>query len=416
MDTIQFKDVWKEYEIGFGQRGLRHVLTDLPKQLFRKEKQIEKERFFALREINLLIQTGEAVGLIGRNGAGKTTVLKLISRITKPTLGEVNVLGRVSALIELGAGFHPELTGRENIFLNGTILGLSRAEIRDKFDQIVEFAELEKFIDTPVKRYSSGMYARLGFSVAAHTNPEILLVDEVLAVGDKNFQQKCLDFIHSFVRGGNTTLFVSHNLYVVEQLCDRLVWLDEGKIVQEGRPGEIVQAYSSFLEEHTLEHVGKKEESQTELAIQELWTCGENNEQKQLFDSHEPLSVHIRYQTRSKVEKPHFCIWVSASLAPEPLFAANMLIDGQAPDYIDGQGVLRCTFYDLNLMPRKYYIWLEVYGKDGAKILFTWQRLGSFQIKDEEVIESGKEHKGAMRFIKYHAPVRVDYEWKREIG
>lgn len=201
------------------------------------------EEFWALKDVNFTINRGEMVGIVGRNGAGKSTLLKVLSRITEPTEGRVEIRGKVSSLLEVGTGFHPELSGRENIYLNGAILGMPRAEIRRKFDDIVAFAETEKFLDTPVKRYSSGMYVRLAFAVAAHLDPEILVVDEVLSVGDASFQRRCLGKIGEICSGGRTVLFVSHNMQSVRQLCSKAIWLDGGQIRAIGRTDEIVDQY-----------------------------------------------------------------------------------------------------------------------------------------------------------------------------
>ena len=202
------------------------------------------EEFWALKDVSFEVQEGEVLGIIGRNGAGKSTLLKILSRITEPTAGRVTLRGRVASLLEVGTGFHPELTGRENIFLNGAILGMSRAEIRKKFDEIVAFAEVEKFLDTPVKRYSSGMYVRLAFAVAAHLEPEILIVDEVLAVGDAEFQKKCLGKMNDVSRReGRTVLFVSHNMAAVTNLCPTVIWLDRGAIVECGATRELIDNY-----------------------------------------------------------------------------------------------------------------------------------------------------------------------------
>lgn len=203
----------------------------------------EEEDFWALREVGFEVKRGEVLGIIGRNGAGKSTLLKILSRITEPTEGRVRINGRVASLLEVGTGFHPELTGRENIFLNGAILGMTRAEIRRKFDEIVAFAETEKFLDTPVKRYSSGMYVRLAFAVAAHLEPEILIVDEVLAVGDAEFQRKCLGKLRDVSQGGRTVLFVSHNMAAVQALCGRGVVLNHGRAIFDGRASEAVRHY-----------------------------------------------------------------------------------------------------------------------------------------------------------------------------
>jgi lipopolysaccharide transport system ATP-binding protein len=202
-----------------------------------------KEEFWALKDVSFEVKRGEVVGIIGRNGAGKSTLLKILSRITEPTEGRVTLRGRVASLLEVGTGFHPELTGRENIFLNGAILGMTKAEIKKKFDEIVAFAEVERFLDTPVKRYSSGMYVRLAFAVAAHLEPEILVVDEVLAVGDAEFQKKCLGKMKDVATGGRTVLFVSHNMTAVQNLCETCLWLKNGKIVEKNLPIETITKY-----------------------------------------------------------------------------------------------------------------------------------------------------------------------------
>jgi ABC-type polysaccharide/polyol phosphate transport system ATPase subunit len=205
----------------------------------------ETEEFWALKDINFEIKRGDVVGIIGRNGAGKSTLLKVLSRITEPTTGRVTIDGRVASLLEVGTGFHPELSGRENIYLNGAILGMSREEIKRKFDEIVDFAGVEKFLDTPVKRYSSGMYVRLAFAVAAHLEPEILIVDEVLAVGDAEFQKKCLGKMKDVAGHGRTVLFVSHNMAAVQLLCDRVLHLGAGTIAQQGPTGAVISQYLS---------------------------------------------------------------------------------------------------------------------------------------------------------------------------
>ena len=210
-------------------KSLREEIFEIPKKLFGRQE--NKEEFWALKDVGFDIMPGDRVGIIGRNGAGKSTLLKLLSRITEPTAGRINLRGRVASLLEVGTGFHPELSGRENIFLNGAILGMSREEVRAKFDEIVDFADVEKFLDTPVKRYSSGMYVRLAFAVAAHLEPEILIVDEVLAVGDAEFQKKCLGKMEEVSEGGGrTVLFVSHNMNAVQTLCNRCILLDGGHI------------------------------------------------------------------------------------------------------------------------------------------------------------------------------------------
>ncbi|MDH3776787.1 MAG: ABC transporter ATP-binding protein [Desulfobulbaceae bacterium] len=229
------RDVMMHKLRGIGQR-LRHPLSP-------NKEVTSLEEFWALKDINLEIKQGDRIGIIGRNGAGKSTLLKILSRITEPTTGRITINGRVASLLEVGTGFHPELTGRENIFLNGAILGMSRADIKKNFDEIVAFAEVEKFLDTPVKRYSSGMYVRLAFAVAAHLEPDILLVDEVLAVGDAAFQKKCLGKMGDVSKEGRTIFFVSHNMGAVESLCNQALLMDYGRVVQSGETHNIVSSY-----------------------------------------------------------------------------------------------------------------------------------------------------------------------------
>ncbi len=250
MDSIvKVEGLSKRYRIGsrdpYGT--LRESIVDAfrapIRRLARRNGGPGNETIWALKDINLNVQPGEVLGVIGRNGAGKSTLLKILSRVTEPTAGRIELYGRVGSLLEVGTGFHPELTGRENIFLNGAILGMRKAEIDRKFDEIVDFAGLEKFLETPVKRYSSGMYMRLAFAVASHLEPEILMVDEVLAVGDAQFQKKCLGKMGDVAREGRTVLFVSHNMIAVQGLCGRVIWLDEGEIRDEGKPNEVVSKY-----------------------------------------------------------------------------------------------------------------------------------------------------------------------------
>jgi len=234
-----FRDVLANGARNFGRKMLHPFSSSTSQQVNKSTI----EEFYALRDVSFEIKRGERVGIIGRNGAGKSTLLKLLSRITEPTTGSIILDGRVASLLEVGTGFHPELTGRENIFLNGAVLGMSRAEIKKKFDEIVAFSEVEKFLDTPVKRYSSGMYVRLAFAVAAHLEPEILIVDEVLAVGDAQFQKKCLGKMEEVGREGRTVLFVSHNMTAIRNLCDTTVWLESGQIRQTGPTLEVSENY-----------------------------------------------------------------------------------------------------------------------------------------------------------------------------
>ena len=240
MIDLQLKQVSKKYRIRRDVDGNASLLRKLVSIRNRKED------FWALKDVSFDVHRAEALGIIGHNGAGKSTILKLLSRITTPTNGEIMINGRLSALIEVGSGFHPELAGRENVYLNGSILGMMRREITKKLESIVEFAELRQFIDTPVKRYSSGMYVRLGFSIAAHLDPDILLLDEVLAVGDASFQRKCIQRITELKKNGTTIVFISHDLRAVQQLCDRVILLKRGQIEADGNPAETIALYQSL--------------------------------------------------------------------------------------------------------------------------------------------------------------------------
>lgn len=248
-NIIEVRNLGKKYIINHQRERytmLRDVITRKVRNIGKRKLETgEREEFWALKDVSFDIKQGDRIGIIGRNGAGKSTLLKLLSRITEPTTGSIGINGRVASLLEVGTGFHPELTGRENIYLNGAILGMSKQEIRNKFDEIVEFAEVEKFLDTPVKRYSSGMYVRLAFSVAAHLEPEILIVDEVLAVGDVQFQKKCLGRMKKVGNEGKTVLFVSHNLAFIQSLCNKGLVLHEGKNMYEGTSEESIYFYSN---------------------------------------------------------------------------------------------------------------------------------------------------------------------------
>lgn len=268
--VIKAENLGKSYIIGHEKReqytALRDVMVNRVKQIAGKTRQIfkggqliagnELEEFWALKDLNFEIKQGDRVGIIGRNGAGKSTLLKVLSRITEPTTGRVQIKGRVASLLEVGTGFHPELTGRENIYLNGAILGMSRIEIKKKFDEIVDFSGIEKFLDTPVKRYSSGMYVRLAFSVAAHLEPEILMIDEVLAVGDFQFQQKCLGKMEDVSKnGGRTIFFVSHNLQAVISLCEKSLLLNQGKLISFDTTNTVINQYLNLNSNNSISEI-----------------------------------------------------------------------------------------------------------------------------------------------------------------
>jgi len=257
----------------------------------------ETENIWVLQDINLDIKRGEVVGIIGRNGAGKSTLLKILSRITEPTRGRVTITGRVASLLEVGTGFHPELTGRENIFLNGTILGMSNGEIRSKFDEIVAFSGVEKFLDTPVKRYSSGMYVRLAFAVASHLEPDILIVDEVLAVGDMDFQKKCLGRMDEVSKQGRTVLFVSHNLPMISSLCNQCVLLDSGKLVTKGETADVLPLYhgATFTQSRKAVAQGMQHGRKQKAELLSAWVANSSHVVVNKLSIFEDVYLHIKY-------------------------------------------------------------------------------------------------------------------------
>ena len=293
MVDLELKKVSKKYRI----RSEAEASSSFLRKLVSIRKR--KEDFWALKDISFSVQRAEALGIIGHNGAGKSTILKLLSRITTPSSGEIMINGRLSALIEVGSGFHPELTGRENIYLNGSILGMLRREITKKLDSIVDFAELRQFIDTPVKRYSSGMYVRLGFSIAAHLDPDILLLDEVLAVGDASFQQKCIQRITELKKSGTTIVFISHDLRAVQKLCDRVILLKGGQIEADGDPRETIALYeSSSRNLHAQERVGISQEASREAVVKSLSFYNDENKEGLAFETGMPMKAVLKYEVR----------------------------------------------------------------------------------------------------------------------
>lgn len=302
---IKVENLGKRYRIG-AQRAsygtLRDTLADMaraPLRLLQRNGHLDQPLIWAVKDISFDIAPGEVVGIIGRNGAGKSTLLKLLSRITEPTTGRIELYGRIASLLEVGTGFHPELTGRENIYLNGAILGMSRKEISRKFDEIVAFAEVEKFIETPVKHYSTGMYLRLAFAVAAHLEPEILIVDEVLAVGDASFQKKCLDKMRDVSQHGRTVLFVSHNMPAITRLCERTILLDDGKLLQDGPSPQVVSAYlRSGLGTSSLRKWSEptRAPGNSIARLRAVRVRTEEDETKEAIDIRRPVGIEMEYE------------------------------------------------------------------------------------------------------------------------
>ncbi len=294
--AIKVDHLSKLYQIGTKKSGsLRDTLTDKWQQVSGKKTQASTD-FWALQDVSFDIHQGEAVGIVGKNGAGKSTLLKVLSRITEPTKGRVEINGRVASLLEVGTGFHPDLSGRENIFLNGTILGMTRKEIKTKFDEIVAFSGVEKFIDTPVKFYSSGMYVRLAFAVAAHLEPEILIIDEVLAVGDAEFQKKCLGKMGEVAGQGRTVLFVSHNMQAVKALCSKAVFLKNGQMVSSGNAKDIIDTYIATTNPYFNQRyiVNDEDKVYKKNYFQEICIVDSQDREKYEFKFDEPFKVHAK--------------------------------------------------------------------------------------------------------------------------
>jgi lipopolysaccharide transport system ATP-binding protein len=339
-----------------------------------------RAELWALRDVSLRLEQGESVGLIGHNGAGKTTLLKLLAGISRPTRGQVVTHGRVASLINLGAGFHPELTGRENIHLNGVILGLSRREVQERFERIVEFADLGPFIDTPLKRYSSGMYARLGFAVAAHVDPDVLLVDEVLSVGDVAFQDRSIRKMLSFRDAGRAILFVSHNLSAVEMMCQRVIWLDHGAIRQAGSTADVVRAYLDAVDEALVDSAGGSEpevDAAEALVVEEVRVQDADARLCTEFDYGEPMRVMVHSLARQDVKAVQCSVTVRGDYSP--LFTAT---SDTFPCWRTGPHELVCAFENLPLLPGLYRLEVQV-RHAGTAAWAVPQMLAAFRVRTD---------------------------------
>lgn len=355
--AVDVNDVGKRYVIGSRpteySRLSESISTALRRLVGRKRRE-SPEILWALRSVSLTVQQGEVVGLIGGNGAGKSTLLKILSRITPPTTGEVRLNGRVGALLEVGTGFHPELTGHENILLNGAILGMTRKEIGHKYDDIVTFAEVERFLQTPVKRYSSGMYVRLAFAVAAHMEPDILLVDEVLAVGDVAFQQKCLGQMDKVAAGGRTVVFVSHNMAAIKNLCQRAVLLDNGRVAHVGPVGQVVEEYlrrghrevSASLDERN-DREGNGRLRGTRLAARSETGSG------LVFGA--PGEVAVAYRSTQEPRNVQVHLGFFSGLGDGVMITSNELTGQQWPS-LPAAGELVCRWQKVPLLPGAYSV------------------------------------------------------------
>jgi ABC-type polysaccharide/polyol phosphate transport system ATPase subunit len=373
--AISIRDVSKRFRLYRGRR----VFT--VKDLFVRGGRVglfAGEEMWALRNVSLELVRGRMVGIVGSNGSGKSTLLKLIGGILKPTSGTVSVTGRLSALIELGAGFHPEFTGRENVFINGVLLGLSRAEIRERFDEIVAFAGLSPYIDNPVKTYSSGMYMRLGFAIAVTVDPDILLIDEVLAVGDESFQHKCVSKIQEFKGRGKTIVLVTHDLGSVERLCDEAVWLEGGRLMARGGPREIIDRYLGQVaqeEAAVLDAAHEQAEEALSAGTAQRWGSREieitavrltdqAGHERYLYETGEPCTIRLAFRAQRPIEDPVFGIGIFRKDGV-CCYGTNTAIDGLAVSKLAGSGEVAVRIGRLELVEGEYLLDVAAHARDG---------------------------------------------------
>jgi lipopolysaccharide transport system ATP-binding protein len=367
--VIRFQNVSKRFV--FASQKSQTILEAITSKFSRTSMPKPAHDLWALRDASFAVLPGQCVGLIGRNGSGKSTALKLVARILRPAAGEVMVRGRVSALLELGAGFHADLTGRENVFLNAAVLGLDEAEVAQRFDEIVAFAELAEFIDMPVKHYSSGMYMRLGFSVAIHVWPDILIVDEVLAVGDQAFQAKCIDRIYEMKQQGTTILIVSHNLDTMRKLCTHLVWLENGRIREMGMAEEVAEAYNEFMSgradrQFLAQNGSKGRRGSREVEITAVRLLDEVGVEQSVFVTGRPLTIEMAYMAHEPIPDPEFGLAIYRQDGTH-VNGPNTRIAGLQMGVVQGAGVVRYEIERLPLLPARYLVTTAVHDSRFAK-------------------------------------------------
>jgi len=389
--AIRFKGVSKKFTL---HHERAFSFQELVINLLRGRGRRSSEEFWALRDIDLEVEQGEMVGIIGVNGSGKSTLLKLTARIIEPTSGHIATYGRVAALLELGAGFHPDLTGQENIYLNGSILGLTKREIDNKYPDIVSFAELDRFIDIPLKHYSSGMYVRLGFAIAVHVEPEILLIDETLAVGDRSFQRKCLEKIHQLKQRGVTILFVSHDLDTVRQLCNRAIWLDQGVIRAEGSTERVIGSYLHYdiaLEEtrsrlEDRERLRKNRWGSGEAEVLEVHFLDGRGNERRVFETGEKMIARISYYAHQRLERPVFGVAIHRHDGLH-INGPNTKLSGYDIDYVEGKGEMDYIIERLPLLEGRYEFTVAIYDESCVHPYDHQERAYGFIVRQGDVQE-----------------------------
>lgn len=396
MSVITAENISKKYIIDHKRsknvNNLRDFFTDAWGNLFAKNKPAnfqEKEEFWALKDINFTINQGDRVGIVGHNGAGKSTLLKILSRITEPSTGNISVKGRIASLLEVGTGFHPELTGRENIYLNGAILGMKQDEIKRSFDAIVDFAGVEKFLDTPVKRYSSGMYVRLGFSIAAHLDPEILIVDEVLAVGDSEFQKKCLGKMRDVSESGRTLIFVSHNLTAIQSLCNRAFYFEKGRKVDEGDTTHIISSYLSKVSLKNLEKNWFTLEDAPGNDLVRIKSCKlipDYQDNLQHIDVRTPFELYFEFWNLEEGARINLSLHLYS-------YTGECIFNVGTPSQVCSKGLISASCHiPGNFLNDGSYIVSVMIVKDTSTVLYNLEEALSFDIEDfrENVTWYGK--------------------------
>ena len=394
MTVVQFDRVSKQFTLHLERpRSFQELFL----KVIRLDRDSSKEKYWALRDVSFGIESGEMVGIIGANGAGKSTLLKLISRIIEPSSGQITVNGRVSALLELGAGFHPDLTGRENIYLNGSILGFSKADTTRIFDDILQFSEMERFIDVPVKHYSSGMYMRLGFSIAIHVHPDILLVDEVLAVGDQAFQLRCLDKINELKRRGTTIILVTHNLDMVRNLCSRAIWLDGSKIEAQGAVGNVLDQYVARIravDGRSLQDAeqGAKDDSawrwgsRQEAEIVGVQLLDGEGQPRKSFETDAPFVVRIHFDARQRILRPQFGFALYHANGFH-ISGPNSVFSGVEIAAIEGEGYMDYVVPNLPLLEGTYLASVCLYDYDGIHAYDYHHQAYTFRVRPNSSIQ-----------------------------
>lgn len=402
--ALVFDHVSKHYRGAREYRALRDDLVGAVSRVVRNGRPPRQE-VRALDDVTFEIREGESAAIIGENGAGKTTALKLATRIAYPTDGIVRVRGRVGALIEVGTGMHPELSGRENIGLYGRILGFSRRDVARRFDEIVDFAGIGGAIDKPVKQYSSGMQLRLGFSIAAHLEPDVLVVDEAIAVGDAGFQYRCVERMQRLVNEGRTLIFVSHDMSAVETLCERALLLSQGRVVDDGPASSVVRRYLERFEDARAdaEIAGADEGSPLEIASVTL--ADDDGNLVDRVTTGRPLVVRLEYVAHEPIPSPSFSVGLSDGRVGT-FAVASMLFDDETPELLDGRGVVECRFEHLPLRPRTYEIWCSVRHESGHGDLVEWQPLRRFRVVPDAADPT------PTRIAMPRAPVVVPYAWR----